>query len=145
MQLFIKGVNGRTHRLEVGRHTTIDTVKGLLQARVEGATAPTEQRLVYAGKELLDRKSLVRLCLEKSFDEMTCMSFICAMGSLDRDCARMRVRPAHTWKGVPISAITLANRTIGFITSNQHTTSVVGSYGASHLLVNGVLRWFRQR
>ena len=53
MQLFVKGVSGRTHRLEVGRHATIDAVKNMIHSRTGGAVAPAEHRLIYAGKELL--------------------------------------------------------------------------------------------
>ncbi len=56
MQIFIKSLNGKTHTVEVESTDTIATLKQKIQDK-EGINAG-EQRLVFAGKNLEDNKTV---------------------------------------------------------------------------------------
>ena len=56
MQIFVKTLTGRTITLDVERSTSVQEVKEMVRSK-EGIL-PTQQRLIFAGKQLNDERTL---------------------------------------------------------------------------------------
>lgn len=63
LEIFVKTLTGGTLTTRCFRHDTIDTVKSLLQKEV--GIPPDQQGLIFAGKQLEERRTLSQYNIQK--------------------------------------------------------------------------------
>lgn len=58
MQIFVKTLNGPVHSVVCEEEDTILSIKQQLESKYEEGMPPAQQRLVYAGKNLDDTRTI---------------------------------------------------------------------------------------